>query len=297
MKELKYNKNSEEKGTLCLGFFDCVHIGHMQLINEAKKHDDDIFVFTFINDIDEILSKKNGYIYSYDERKTRLVEENVKGVLFAEFSDTFRNLSKKEFLDGLSNSLNITKIVCGEDYSFGKKAEGKIDYLKEYFNAKNIEVIVVPLIDEDGEKASTTHAKELLKQGEIERLNKLLGKPYRISGIIERGNNIGSKIGFPTANITVKDGQTRIKEGVYGGYGYLNGVKHPAIINAGARPTFDSYTYKIETYLDGKFPHLYGENIVVEFIFKIRDIVKFNSGEDLANQLKTDMNQVERLKK
>ena len=295
MKELKFNKKSKEKGTLCLGFFDCVHVGHMQLINQGKNFKDDIFVFTFINDIDEILSKKNGYIYSYEERKTRLGEEQVQGVVYAEFSEEFRNLSKHEFLDGLNNSLEITRVICGEDYSFGKLASGKIDFLIEYFESKNIEVIVVPLINEDGEKASTSHAKELLKLGEIDRLNRLLGKPYRISGVIERGNNIGSKIGFPTANITVKEGQTRIKEGVYCGYGYLHGVRYKAIINAGARPTFDSYSYKIETYLDGKFSDLYGETIIVEFMFKIRDIVKFNSRDELASQLACDMLEIERL--
>lgn len=295
MIELTYNEKSKFSGTLCLGFFDCVHLGHIKLIEKAKEKGDNVFVFTFSNDLTPFLHGKNGYIYSYVERLIRLDEEGVLGVVDAEFGEKFMNLSREDFLDGLFNTLKINKVVCGSDYTFGKGAEGDTEFLIRYFNLKNIQVDIIPLVKMDGIKASTTYAKELLLSGEIEKLNKLLVKPYRVSGIVKRGNKIGQTIGFPTANIEVPSGQTRIKEGVYAGYAHVLGKRYKAIINAGGRPTVNSQDYKIESFLEGDFGELYGEQILVEFIFKIRDIQKFNDLNGLKEQLKKDIKQMEKL--
>ncbi|MEG1519858.1 MAG: riboflavin kinase, partial [Clostridia bacterium] len=221
--------------------------------------------------------------------------EGVYGVVDAQFDDKFMNLSKETFLDGLVNTMNITRIICGKDYTFGQKASGDTQFLKEYFKKRKIAVEVVELVQIDGVKASTTYAKELLKNGEIEKLNKLLVKPYRVSGIVKKGNQIGATIGFPTANIEVPTGQTRIKQGVYAGYATVLGKRYKAIINAGARPTLNSEEYKIESFIDGEFGELYGAHIVVEFIFKIRDIQKFESLEKLKEQLRKDIKEMEKL--
>lgn len=295
MIEITFNKKSEYEGVVCLGFFDCVHIGHLELIKEAKKQGKKVFVFTFTNDISSYITNKRGYIYSYKERLSRFFEEGVDGVIGATFDQNFMNMTPTEFLLALENTLNIQGIVCGEDYTFGKCALGKTEDIKHFFNNKKVSVNVLKLVEYDEKKASTSLAKEYLEKGDIENLNALLKTPYRISGEIVKGLQNGTKLGFPTANISVLIGQTRIKEGVYGGYAYLDGKKYKAIINAGARPTYNSYEYKIESYIDGNFPPLYGKEITVEFSFKIRDIMKFDNVEKLKEQLKKDLTEIEKL--
>lgn len=295
MIEITFNEKSEYKAVVCLGFFDCVHVGHIALIKEAKKQNKKVFVFTFTNDISAYLKNKVGYIYSYKERLKRFEEEGVDGVIGAKFDENFMSESPKEFLDALTNTLTVEGIVCGEDYTFGKMAKGKLKELRDYFSISNTPVIALPLIEDNGKKASTTLAKEYLSSGDVKNLNHLLVKPYRITGIVTKGEQNGTKLGFPTANITVPIGQTRIKEGVYGGYCYLNGKKYKAIINAGARPTYNSYEYKIESYLKGDFGQLYGQEITVEFAFKIRDIMKFSDVTLLKEQLQKDLTKIDNL--
>ncbi len=294
MIEIEFGQKTEYNLSVALGFFDCLHIGHRALINEAKKFGEPT-VFTFTNDISNFLSSKDGYIYTYSERKDKLEDMGVSTVIAATFSEKFKNMSPKSFLDMLFDTANISAVVCGEDYTFGNGGKGNVEFLKKYCDEKNVILSVLPKVFVSGEVASTTLAKKYLKNGEIESLNTLLGANYSITGIVEKGKRNGTKIGFPTANITLPDGQTRLKEGVYGGYVVLDGIKRKAIINAGARPTLDSYQYKIECHIDENLSDLYGKRVEVEFIFKIRDIKKFRDLSELKNQLIVDCKNFERL--
>lgn len=188
MKKMKLNEKSNNKGVLCLGFFDCVHIGHISLIEKAKSKNQDVFVFTFDNDISCTLSHKNGFIYNLDERLSRLKKEGVKGVLTASFDENFMKKSKEQFLIELTNTLDITEIVCGEDYRFGFKGEGDVKFLKEFFADKQIKINSVDLINFNDKKASTTYAKEFLQKGDLPLLNEILGDDYRMT-FYKKGEN------------------------------------------------------------------------------------------------------------
>lgn len=294
MIEITYGQKTKYTLSVALGFFDCLHAGHIALIEEAKLLGN-AAVFTFTNDISPYLSKKDGYIYTYSERLIRLEELGVNAVIGARFDEDFKTTSPKDFLDTLFQSAKIEAVVCGTDYTFGAQGQGDVGFLKKYCEEKGVKLSVVEKVFVNGEAASTTRAKDLLKSGEIERLNELLQSDYFVVGTVEKGEQNGSKIGFPTANIELCGGQTRLKEGVYGGYVTLDGKKYKAIINAGARPTFSSYKYKIECHLDGTFPELYGKTVKAEFCFKIRDIQKFANLSELKKQLEKDEKSFERL--
>lgn len=294
MIEILYGEKTEYRLSVALGFFDCLHIGHRALINEAKRLGN-AAVFTFTNDISPFLSSKDGYIYTYEERKEKLEKLGVFAVMTADFNREFIEMPPRVFLDKLFGTANIDSVVCGEDYTFGKNGSGDVELLKKYCDEKGILLSVVPKVFVGGEVASTTTAKKYLKSGEIEKLNVLLGDNYSIVGTVEKGERNGSKIGFPTANIELEEGQTRLKEGVYGGYVTLDGMRYKAIINAGSRPTLSSYKYKIECHLDGNVSELYGVTVKVEFVFKIRDIIKFDGLSELKKQLDKDKVFFERL--
>lgn len=294
MIEIPFGQKTKYKKHIALGFFDCLHVGHVALIDKAKSCGETA-LFTFSNDISPLLTKKDGYIYTFDERKARLKDLGVDCVIVAVFDESFKALSPEKFLDELFDSLTVLSITCGEDYTFGKNGEGNVEFLEKYCGEKNIPLNVVQKVFVDGLPASTTLAKEYLKSGEIEKLNALLGARYKVVGVVEHGEHNGTKIGFPTANVTLPEGQTRLKEGVYGGYVTLDGRRYKAIINAGARPTLSSYKYKIECHLDGNFDDLYGKTVAIEFLFKIRDIKKFADLSKLCEQLQVDEKSFERL--
>lgn len=294
MIRITYGQKTEYQLSVALGFFDCLHVGHMALIDEAKKHGN-AAVFTFTNDISPYLSSKDGYVYTFEERCKRLEKEGVFAVISARFDEGFMKTLPQDFLDAMLKTADVSTVVCGEDYTFGVGGSGNVAFLREYCEKKGIKLVVVPKICVDGEVASTTLAKKYLKNGNLEGLNRLLCANYSVDGVVEKGEQNGSKIGFPTANIELPKGQTRLKEGVYGGYMLFDGVRHKAIINAGARPTLSSYKYKIECHMEGEFSALYGKPVEVEFAFKIRDVKKFKSLAELKAQLEKDSKNFERL--
>lgn len=294
MIRITYGQKTEYKLSVALGFFDCLHVGHMALINKAKKYGN-AAVFTFTNDISSYLSGKDGYVYTFEERCKRLERQDVFAVISARFDEDFMKTSPQDFLDAIFKTADVSTVVCGEDYTFGAGGKGDVAFLREYCEKEGLRLVVVPKVCVDGEVVSTTLAKKYLKNGELERLNRLLSANYSVDGVVEKGEQNGSKIGFPTANIELSEGQTRLKEGVYGGYVLFDGARHKAIINAGARPTLSSYKYKIECHMDGEFSPLYGKPVEVEFAFKIRDVRKFKSLDELKVQLNKDSKNFERL--
>lgn len=230
MIELKFDEKTEFQGTLCLGFFDSVHIGHRTLIEKAKEFGDDVYVFTFTNDISEYLNTKRGYIYSYEDRKNRFEKLAIQGVLGAYFDTKFMNLTKNEFLTKLSNSLNIKRIVCGSDYTFAKSGEGNVQDLFDYFEPLGIDVVVVPLVKYNGEKVSSSLAKTYLKNGNIKKLNEILVENYFIEAldnfdIIIKNNS--SKL------IKIKFGSEKVipQKGKYFVHLFINDIKILPVID------------------------------------------------------------------
>ncbi len=290
MVTINFGEKRAEKVVLLLGYFDCIHVGHRELINEAKKLQDvkgcKIALFTFKNDD----YCKDGALLLLDERIAKAERLGVDETVVADFNEKLKNTSCEDFFRELTETLNLTAVVCGFDYRFGKNAEGDADKLAELCKNAGIPCFIIPKTDVNGEKVSSSQIKILLKQGKIKEANELLGEPYFLTGKVVRGRAVGRTIGFPTANVNVQKNKFRIKSGVYKTHVFIDGKRFDSITNYGARPTFNLDFVLTETYIKGIDGDLYGNVITVFFDDYIRDIEKFYDIEELKKQLEKDKN-------
>lgn len=288
MKIVNYGESDFEKIVLLLGYFDCIHIGHQELIKKAKRLKDvkdcKIALFTFKNDD----FCKDGALLLFDERIAKAERLGVDEIIVADFNEKFKNTSYEEFIDVLYRTLNISAIICGFDYKFGKKAEGSAQTLADICEKRNTPCYVIPKTESNGEKISSTFIKSLLKQGKIKEANELLGEEYSLTGQVVHGREVGRTIGFPTANVNVPANKFRIKNGVYKTRVLIDGKAYDAITNYGARPTFNLGEVLTESFVKDYDGDLYGKEITVIFTDFIRDIEKFYDIDKLKEQLEKD---------
>lgn len=272
-------------GVLLLGNFDGVHKGHVELVKTALDLTDNIAVLLFKNHPLDVFKpeEKHHLLTTLDDKIRRFRNLGVDTFYVIENTIEFYNHSKDEFIEFLKR-INPSKIVVGEDYTFGKGKEGNINNLKEHFPTH-----IVPLLKINNEKVGTYQIKELLKKGDIESANNLLGYNYEIKGKIIKGYGNGRTIGFPTANLELKDNYLLPKNGVYKALVYVRGIPHYAITNVGKNPTVGLLKHQIvESYIKDINEDLYGESIYVAFIEYLRDEKKFDSLDDLKAQLEKD---------
>lgn len=288
MRVIDYSKKNSEPIILVLGFFDCLHLGHLKLIERARTVASEtnckVCLFTFENGG----LSDGGAVLSFSERVEKAERYGVDIVLKTKFDRRFKSKTPKEFFDELCSFLDIEGIVCGYDYTFGYKAEGKADTLAKFCKEKNIPLEVVEKQEFNGVRISTTLVKSFLKEGNIEEANEILGEPYFIDGVVVKGRQVGRTLGFPTANTEIDESKFRIKEGVYKTLVIADGEEYEGITNYGARPTFGLNSVTVETYLKNFDGNLYGSKITVKFLAYIRDIMKFSDKNELVKQLEKD---------
>lgn len=290
-----YLISNEEPQVLCLGFFDCVHQGHLKLINRAKQiafmNNYLTSIFTFSNNPFSLFNKQE-LILTFEERCFVFEEMQMDYVYYAKMDKEFANTDKKTFLDNLLSNKNIKAIVVGSDYTFGKDREGDADYLMSYCKDKDIKVYVESLLMYNDEKLSTKYLREKVKDGDIDELDSVLVSPYLIMGKVQKGRGVGEKELFPTANILLPQDKIPLKPAVYYTHVFIDGLRYRAVTNVGPKPTYGIDTYNVESYVLFYTKKLYDKNIVVEFEEKIRDVKKFDSIDELKKQIKQDIEYV-----
>lgn len=274
-----------------LGYFDAVHLGHRKLISRAKEIAAEkglrIGIMTFYD------AKQGAQVYVFEERVLLFEKLGIDFVCAADFNGAFKDTPGEKFLDALAGRLNVKEFVAGEDFRFGKDAACDAEDLKKYCTEHGIGLTVLPLLSFDGEKAAASLAKKYLDEGAPEKLAELLGEPYFIRGkVTTEGRHVGRNLGFPTANLHPLPEKYPIKEGVYAVTVQLDGRKYRGIANYGSRPTFGDERIVPEIYIDGFNGDLYGKEIVVSFDFRIRDVKKFASAEELKKQLAKDLEKI-----
>lgn len=278
---------------VALGYFDSVHKGHRKVIEEAqalaREIGASVTVFTFDGNLRAALSLKGDKcVYSLKERVKIFEEMGVKDVFVQKVDFNFLSTGKLAFLNKLNKKLNIKAYVCGEDYRFGKFAQGTVEDLKKYAAANSQAVRIVETVSKDGKKVSSSRIKAFLAAGDIKAANELLIRHYSFDGTVFRDRGVGASLGFPTANIKVEKHKQPLKEGVYGGRAVVDGAEYKAVINFGTRPTFGGGETLIEAHLLDFSGDIYGKPITVFFDFFIRDTRKFYSEEELKKQICSD---------
>ena len=270
---------------LCLGFYDGLHLGHQKLINKALAEGYPVGVMTFDIAPAVLLGKKENYSLTSTFDKADILEEmGVKFLYIMHFEKETLKVTKDEFIEKVLKPLNPKKSFVGSDYKFGTLGEGDAAYLKQFFDVEVVELEKV-----DNIKISSKKIRELVEEGKVEQANKLLGRPYRICGLVVEGNHNGQKIDFPTANLELDYTYVFPKEGVYMGYGYFMGRKRKAMICVGTHPTINQLMKPIiEVHIIDFNENLYGRELYVDFISYLRPVFMFGSMEKLKEQLIKD---------
>ena len=285
----------------CIGYFDGLHKGHQALIHatieEAKKRGCASGLITFSPDpwvtLKGIRPNEEEHLTTMQQRIALAHEYGIDKVFVLDFSKKVAALSPDDFLIRILGQLNLQCLVCGYDFHFGAFGKGDGSYLKA--NAP-FAIIEVGEVSEDGIKISSTRITELVKAGEMEKAEQLMGRPFETAGTVVHGLANGHKLGFPTANLSCPVEYVRPRGGVYAGYFIHNGEKYKAMINFGHNPTvvWQSHMSLEANILDFE-GDLYGQKASLQFKKYLRPEKAFDSIDDLIAQLKKDQETVREL--
>lgn len=280
-------KAPSEMISICLGYFDGIHLGHQQIIKEALKNKVlPVSVLTFDKPVSSLLDndKSKEVLTSLKDKEAEAGKLGADYLLVMQIDKDFLSLSAEEFIDILKR-LNVGHIYVGDDYRFGKNKSGDVSLLK-----KSFDVTVVDTVLYKGEKVSTQRIISLVKEGEMESVSKMLSRPYRISGTVVEGHHNGEKLGIRTANIKMDANYALPKFGVYITNAFINGKAYKAITNVGVHPTIEKEKEPlIEVHIPNYKGIDYGKDISVEFLEFVREEKKFSSSKELVEQVRKDI--------
>lgn len=281
---------------LTIGTFDGVHIGHKKIIERltknAEKHDLESVILTFFPHPRMVLQKDSDIkLLNTIEEKIELLEQSgLNSLIIHPFDKTFSELSAEEFVKQiLIEKLNLKKIVIGYDHRFGKNRTAGIDELIVFGEKYGFEVEQISAQEIDEIAVSSTKIRKALDNGEIALTNSYLGYNYFFQATVVEGKKLGRTIGFPTANLKVSENYKLIpKTGVYIVEILLDNQKFKGMMNIGFNPTVNGNHQTIEVNILDFNQDIYGKNVQVSFLEKIRDEQKFASVDELKNQLEKD---------
>lgn len=290
------NYHHSEKTVVTIGTFDGVHIGHQKIIEQvvktAKKLGKKSVLLTFFPHPRMVLQKDASIelINTIDERAHLLSKTGLDFLIIHPFSIAFSRLTALDFVRKiLVNQLNTSKLIIGYDHHFGKNREGNLEQLTEYSHLYNFTVEEIPAQDINDVAVSSTKIRKALSEKNIKTANKYLGYNFMLSGTVINGKQLGGKIGFPTANLSIKETYKLIpKTGVYVVKSIIATKTIFGMMNIGFRPTIEGKRQTIEVHFFDFKENLYTKSLTVEILFFLRDEEKFDSVEKLILQLKED---------
>jgi len=281
------------KTIVALGNFDGLHIGHQKILSAlgeiSKKRKKRSVVLTFFPHPSNIVgSKPIPMIQTLEQRLHQIGNFPVGMTLVLDFDLKFSRLSSHEFIKGiLIQKLNAEIIIVGANFRFGNKQEGSAEMLHNNARHHHYTVLIVPPVRKKGKIVSSSWIRSLLFQGQIHKVNELLGRAYEIEGVVTKGKSRGKNLGFPTANI--KTANEILPSGVFLTTARLRGESFPSLTNIGICPTFGEKEKNIETYLIDFDKNIYKKEIYLAFHKKIRSERKFKSSEQLSSQIQKDL--------
>lgn len=277
-----------ESKNIAIGFFDGIHVGHQALINYMKENNKIPSILTFdITMKSRLKSKSPSLILNEKEKDEMLSSMGIENEFVLPFNEQIMSMTKDEFLEFLKEG-KPSSIVVGDDFTFGKNALGKSNDLISL--AKNgISVEILNLLTENNQKISSSNIKNLLKENKIEKANEMLGYPFFIKGKVIKGLQNGRKISFPTANQIYPKDKYKLNSGVYKTITTINNKDYLSMTNIGTHPSINELKDDIiETHIFSFNEYIYEKEIKVSFVSFIREQKKFNSLDELKEQLNKD---------
>jgi len=281
---------------IAIGNFDGLHKGHIMLlktlVEKCKAKGIESLVYTFSNHPRGHKSSEEGpkRLISL-ENKIKLIESvGIDNLVMLPFDDSQKNIGPEAFIkDVLVEKLKAKQIVVGDDFRFGKMAAGNVALLKDRKDTFGYELEIMSQLKDQGTKISSTYIRDLLAKGEITKANELLGRYFMLSGNVIDGRKVGRTLGFPTANIENCPKMTLLKSGVYLTQIIINEHKYLSVTNVGNNPTFEDRDYSVETHIMNFEEDIYGIDVKVEFLHRLRDEMKFDSLDALISAINNDI--------
>jgi riboflavin kinase/FMN adenylyltransferase len=277
------------------GTFDGVHLGHQAVIRTAVGRASTLglspVAVTFDPNPLAVLRPAEAppELLPLDERLERIAELGPEVCLVIPFTARFAEMVAEAYVqDVLLGLLRAREIVVGFNHAFGREARGTPDLLTRVAAPAGVRVHVVAPLRIDGVPVSSTSIRDALRQGDVRRAGSLLGRPYALRGVVERGATRGRTLGFPTANVAAPPGLP-LADGVYAARVDWDGESAPAVVNVGVRPTFDGKTRLVEAHLLDVSPDLYGRGVTLAFLDRIRGEERFASVEALRARIAEDV--------
>lgn len=280
-----------ENGTaVAMGYFDGIHLGHRAVIDGAvqwaKAHGAEPAVFTFKLPME---NKMKGKRLLSTEDKHALVESlGVAYYLVPEF-EQIKALSPEQFVRSIVENCHAKALFCGENFTFGARAAGTPELLRQLCEPLGVEVVVVPMAQFEGKTISSTRIRTALEGGDIPAANAMLGMPYAIRFAVQHGAGLGRTLGVPTINQIYPQGYQMPRSGIYITRTRIDGVWYPSATGLGSRPTVNADETKVtcETFIPGFSGDLYGTEPVVEFHAYLNPSKKFDTLDELRDCIQT----------
>lgn len=291
------NKTFDEESKnnyIALGSFDGLHLGHLSLVRKvkslAKENNGKSIVFTFKNHPRTFININNKIelIMTNEEKIDVLQKEGIDILAFKDFDEKMMKMMPDEFINWLCKTYNVKGIVVGFNFKFGYKNLGDVELLKKFEEEYRYNLYVMKPCKSEGEIISSTNIRKELVNGNVRKAFNMLSRPYMLSGKVIDGKKLGRTIGFPTANLEINKQKVIPKKGVYYTNVKINEKIFKGITSVGNNPTVNGQELTVETYILDFSNDIYGKEINIYFIDRIRDEIKFNNIHELIEQLKKD---------
>ncbi|EEF61290.1 bifunctional riboflavin kinase/FAD synthetase [Pedosphaera parvula] len=292
--ELKANGR---KVCLAIGFFDGVHLGHQQIIRQtiadSIKHEAVSLVVTFDQHPSTVVAPDRipPLIYPLPHKLKTIGSLGSEALFLIHFDKAFSELSGEAFIRNLANDLGHIESLCvGSNFTFGYKRSGNVALLKTLGEELKFTVHGMAAVSLDGKTVSSTRIREAIRTGELDAASQMLGRTYSLCGPVIKGDQLGHKLGFPTANLKL-DGLVLPPTGVYAVHAFVEGESYRAVVNIGLRPTLRNPApeRRIEVHILNFTGDLYGKAMEIAFVEKLRDEQKFPSLDALKLQIAKDI--------
>jgi len=284
---------------LTIGVFDGVHAGHRYLLKKLQQRaaEKNLLsgVVTFSPHPQSILHQHNQlpWLSNLEDRVRAFRELGINIVAVLTFTPKVAQLSAQEFISLVKKQLRMRGIMVGPDFALGQGREGNINLLRALGREMEFSVEVIPPYTINGEVVSSTLIRQALAQGDMKKVERLMGRHFHLRGKVITSDKRGRVLGFPTANLDIKPQQALPGNGIYATIAQVDGKQFPSATNIGIRPTFGEGEKTVETHLLNYKGDLYGKDMRLEFVQKLRDEQRFPSSEELKVQIEKDIREVE----
>jgi riboflavin kinase / FMN adenylyltransferase len=285
---------------LAIGVFDGMHLGHRALVARlaggARQEQAMAIAATFDPLPIHVLAPgaPASALSDVTDRVRLLREAGAEGIVVFRFDGTFAKISADEFLDRVRAAGDVRRIVVGPDFHFGRRAEGDVEMLQARGRRDGFEVDVVTPVEVDGAIVSSTRIRNLLLAGDVDAAARLLGRPFGIRGRVMHGAKRGRALGFPTINLALPKERLLPRDGIYAVWAEMGEGRFKAAATLGARPAFGGGERVLEAYLLDFSGDVYGDEVEVTFVKRLRDEIAFASPADLSTQIARDVEETKR---